>query len=320
MKKRLLALFLLCTLVTAGCGRETVPASQGEEPLPSSSQGEALREETAPPSAQEPDQEPPAQPADALPETGELHPYLQELVDKVVDQIAVPGMSDYEKAKAAFDYMIENTYLDEPIGLELWRVHGGGEEPISYLEQRALSPLRFGVGMCEDYAAALTLILRGMGLQAQYVPGLTYSVEGNLVDHAWTAVEIDGTWYHLDSQLEDNVSRHGTVRYRYFLRGDETLSASHRWGQNLLDSGLLDEEQAAQLVDGYLMPACPQDYPTPERLLFEEPPAPDLEALRQEAAEELAAYEAENGPLAPMELNTTPPVFGLEGFGPANEG
>ena len=61
-------------------------------------------------------------------------------------EIAAPGMSEYERAKAAFDYMIENTYLDEPIGLELWRIHGGGEKAILYLEQRALSPLRFGQG------------------------------------------------------------------------------------------------------------------------------------------------------------------------------
>lgn len=73
--------------------------------------------------------------------------------------------------------------------------------------------------MCEDYAAALTLLLREMGLEAAYVPGLTYSAEGNLVDHAWTLVKVDGVWYHLDSQLEDAISRRGSVGYRYFLRG-----------------------------------------------------------------------------------------------------
>lgn len=111
--------------------------------------------------------------------------------------------------------------------------------------------------MCEDYAAALTLLLRGMGLEAQYVPGLTYSAEGNLVDHAWTMVKIDGVWYHLDSQLEDNISRRGSVRYRYFLKGDATLSGSHRWGQNLIASGLLTPEQNAEIAESYLPPCLP---------------------------------------------------------------
>lgn len=249
-----------------------------------------------------------------------LHPYIQSLLDGITAEIAAPGMSEYERAKAAFDYMIENTYLDEPIGLELWRIHGGGEEAIPYLEQRALSPLRFGVGMCEDYAAALTLLLRAMGLEAEYVPGLTYSAEGHLVDHAWTVVKIDGVWYHLDSQLEDNISRNGWIRYRYFLKGDATLSASHRWGQNLIDSGLLTPEQNAQIAAHYLTPACPQDYASPERQALLDTAPPDLEALRLEAEREVSAWEAANGPLPEMALNTTPPVFGLDGYGPADEG
>lgn len=135
-------------------------------------------------------------------------------------------MSEFEKSKAAFDYMLLHTDIGEPVLSDLWRIHGGREEAIPFLEQRALSPLRFGIGMCEDYAAALTLLLREMGLQALYVPGLTYSAEGHLVDHAWTMVQIDGIWYHLDSQLEDSISRHGMIRYKYFLRGDATLSSS----------------------------------------------------------------------------------------------
>ncbi|WP_195282401.1 transglutaminase domain-containing protein [Harryflintia acetispora] len=254
------------------------------------------------------------------PEDETANPYIGELIRNTADKLVRPGMTEYERAKAAFDYMIENTVLDDPVGQDLWRVHGGGEEPIPFVEQRALSPLRFGVGMCEDYAAALTMLLRGLGLEAEYVPGLTYSLEGHLVDHAWTMVRIDGVWYHLDCQLEDNISRHGTVRYRYFLKSDATLSASHLWGQRLISSGLLTREQNAELAAHYLAPDCPKDYATPEPHPLKEGVAPDLKALREQVREEIAAYEAENGPLPPMELNTTPPVFGLNGFGPADEG
>ena len=246
--------------------------------------------------------------------------YINGLILKIVQQISFPEMNEYERTKAAFDYMITHVSMGEPIGQQLWRIHASEDAPIPFVEQRALSPLRFGVGMCEDYAAALTLLLRGMGLSAEYVPGLTYSAEGHLVDHAWTMVQIDGTWYHLDCQLEDNISRHGSVRYKYFLRGDATLSGSHRWGQNLMDSRLLTEEQNQEIMENFLLPAAPQDYPTPERLVIEETPAPNLDALQKEADAELAVWAAENGPLPEMELNTIPPVFGLTGYGPADEG
>lgn len=323
MYKRPLAVLLAaailggCSLSPGGEEQNAPPPAPPSAAAPSSLPGEE-------PPRQPPSPEPAAPAGDPLPPVWdtaeEVHPYLRQLVEERAARLLTPGMTDYEKAKAAFDSMIEETSMGDPIGPELWRVHGGGEEPVSFLEQRALSPLRFGVGMCEDYAAALTLLLRGMGLNAQYVPGLTFSAEGHLVDHAWTVVELDGTWYHLDCQLEDNISRRGTVRYRYFLRGDATLSASHRWGQNLIDSRLLTPEQAAEVAESWLAPACPQDYPAPPRYTFEEPPPPDLAALTAEAAEELAGWEAENGPLPPMTLNDVPPVFGLEGYGPPNEG
>lgn len=317
-KKQLLALVLAVLL--AGCSLPAGPEPPDTQPPPPPSQTEPEPVPQAPDTQPEEPEQPEAPLSPQWDAEGEPHPYLKQLAEETAAALMTPGMSEYDRAKAAFDYMIRNTSMAEPIGLELWRVHGGGEEPVSFVEQRALSPLRFRVGMCEDYAAALTLLLRAMGLRAQYVPGLTYSAEGNLVDHAWTMVEIDGTWYHLDCQLEDNISRRGTVRYKYFLRGDGTLSVSHRWGQNLIDSGLLTPEQNREIEENWLAPACPNDYPAPPRSVFEEPTPPALALLAQEAEREIAAWEAQNGPLSPMTLNTVPPVFGLEGFGPADEG
>ena len=310
MVSRIAAAMLVCLMLFSGCGvadsssGATAPPAVSEPVSSSRSEVSSPVEDTG-----SPDEEAPAEPA-----------YLDQLVAQTVAKFATPDMSEYEKAKAAFDYMIENTILDEPLGLELWRVHGGGDTPIPFLEQRALSPLRFGVGMCEDYAAAFTMLLRGMGLEAQYVPGLTYSAEGHWVDHAWVIAKIDGVWYHLDCQLEDNISRHGAIRYRYFMKSDATMAGSHRWGQNLIDSGFLTTEQNAELAQNYLYEPCPQDYPTPPRHTLEETIMPDIAAIQAEAAAEMAAYEQANGPLAPMELNRIPPVFGLDGYGPSDEG
>lgn len=248
------------------------------------------------------------------------NPYINQVILEIAEKITTPEMNEYEKAKTAFDYMIENTVLDEPMGLDLWRVHSDNDARPPFVENRSLSALRFGVGMCEDYAAAFTMLLRGVGLEAEYIPGLTYSAQGNLVDHAWVVAKIDGVWYHLDCQLEDNISRHGAIRYRYFMKSDETMSASHRWGQNLIASGLLTSAQNAEIAQRFLCEPCPRDYPAPARRAFAEAPPPDAEAIRSQIEQEFAAYESAYGTLAPMELNIIPPVFGLEGFGPPDEG
>ena len=258
----------------------------------------------------------------SIAETGNptgVHPYLQSRLQEIADGIYYPGMSEYERTKAAFDYVLENMTRGESIGREMWRIHGGGDSPIPYLEQRALSPLQFGVGMCEDYAAALTLLLRELGLEAEYVPGLLYTVEGELADHAWTVVKIDGTWYHLDSHLEDYISRGRTVRYRYFLHGDATFSLTHVWGQRLMDRGLLTPEQNQEIREHYIPETCPRDYPSvPQPQALHEAPAPDIASLTAQIEKEFSAYEQANGTLPPMELDIIPPVFGLEGYGPAD--
>lgn len=307
----ILAALLFCHLSFGGCGGAVSP------PPPSAGAPCASIRTGAQPPAEGP---PPPQTGGGRAEETDGTSYLDQLIEQSLADFSVPGMSESQRAKAAFDYMIEHTSPGEPIGPALWRTQAAGEERLPFLEQRALSPLRFGVGMCEDYAAALTLLLRGLGLEAEYVPGLTYSAEGHLVDHAWTVAKIDGIWYHLDCQLEDHISRHGFIRYRYFMKGDATMAGSHRWGPNLIESGLLTPEQNAEIAQRFPAPACPLDYPTPERHPLAGPAAPDIAGIMAEAEAELAVYEAAHGPLPPMELDVIPPVFGLAGYGPPDEG
>lgn len=320
--KKMVAI-LLITALAVGCSDRGGPASSAYTADPSIVASAPQSQETPTVSAQ-PGEDGESQTTQNTPQK-EPYPtpnaYLTQLVEQAAAAFLTEDMSEYERTKAAFDYMLENTAINEPVGQELWRLHSNAEQAIPFVEQRAISPLRFGIGMCEDYAAAMTMLLRGLGLQAEYVPGLTYSLEGNLVDHAWTLVCIDGVWYHLDSQLEDNISaRRGMVRYRYFLKSDATLLSSHLWGERLIDSGLLSSAQNAELAAGYIAPECPQDYPTPEPYRLSNTQTPDLNELKAQVRQEMNSYQAEHGALPPMQLNTIPPVFGLQGYGPADEG
>lgn len=308
-RRGLFAVLICLSLIFSACGNGEDVAPPVRKPAVSSS--EAQTKIRAPEPSPAPEQETKA-PSE--------NPYLNRLIADTTAKFAAPDMTEYEKAKAAFDYMIVNTVLDEPIGLDLWRIHEGGETPLSFVENRSLSVLQYGVGMCEDYAAAFTMLLRGLGLEAEYVPGLTYSLEGQLVDHAWVVAKVDGVWYHLDCQLEDNISRHRAIRYRYFMKSDETMAGSHRWGQNLIDAALLTPKQNAEIAADFLPPHCPRDYPSPARQSFDEAPAPDIPAFTAQAAAEVAAAKRENDALPEPDLNTTPPVFGTGGYGPPDEG
>ena len=269
---------------------------------------------TASPVLQE--REPEKVPAETESEQHAAPSYIDSVVAQIVSQLIEPGMSEFDMAKAAFDYIIETTTMSEPLGLDLWRIRGPGDTKPSFVENRALSVLLFGVGMCEDYSAALAMLLRGMGLRAEYIPGLTFAADGSgFVNHAWTMVEIDGYWYHLDSQLEANITRQGRIRYRYFLRGDETMLASHRWGQNLIDSGLLTAAQNEEIARYFIPPPAPRDFPEPPPPhSFTAAPIPSIASIEAAIEAEFREFEYKYGPLEPLDLNIIPPVFALEGF------
>ena len=305
---QMLAVVLTAALLLSGCSART-----GGEPAPpaASQPAEPAREPAADPA-------PEPSPADMEPQQEAGSPYIEQVAEEIAAGLIFPDISEFEKAKAAFDYIIEKVTLDDPIGLDLWRVRENNYTLPSFVVNRSLSVLLHDVGMCEDYAAALTILLRGMGLEAEYVPGLTYAADGSgFVNHAWTVAKIDGVWYHLDSQLEQNVSRQGTIRYRFFMKSDTAFSASHLWGQRLIDSGRLTQAQNEELARDFLYEPCPQDYPTQPPRRFTSPPKPDMAALKAAAEAEIHRYEAENGPLPELELNIIPPVFALIGYPPS---
>ena len=244
--------------------------------------------------------------------------YVDWLVQQTLAEIQHPGMTEYEKAKAAYDYILDNIMCEYEICPELWRIYQEDRNtPIPYLENRALTVLRYHVGMCEDQAAALVLLLRGMGLEAEYLPGFYLLWTGEeAMDHAWAQVKVDGIWYHIDPEREMYKARRGDLRYRFFLKGDEEMRLKYLWGENSLDSGRLTASQREEVRRSWMGKPCPQNYPVPPKARTCARTRLDLARLKREAAAEIAAWEAEHGALAPIQLNLEPPVFGFEGYGP----
>lgn len=234
--------------------------------------------------------------------------YIAEAADGVLEKILSPGMQESEQVQAAYRWVIENTFFTEPLGQDIWRYRGDAQQQPGYVENRALSPLLFGAGFCEDYASALAVLLRRMGIEAQYVAGLTISVNGDFVDHAWTAAKVNGQWYHLDSQLEQNVLHGGKLTYRYFLKNDAYMLADHRWGENLCAYyGNPKNEAQEEILSLWTPPPCTAAFQTPAAETVSPPKMPDRAALERELLEERSAYIRCHGPLSPLTLELSPP-------------
>lgn len=245
-------------------------------------------------------------PADDLPTVRE---YIRQVVKEHVSKIEKPDMTEYEKVKAAFDYILEIGFYEDAPALDVWRWRTAADEAPTREEMRGLNMLLFGADTCEGYAAALNMLLGEMGVETRYMTGLTYLAQGGLGYHSWSQVKLDGVWYHIDPDLEDAISKNGTVIYKYFLKSDEVMRKTHYWGQRLIDMDRLADEQEAEIAAYYLGEDCPRDYPTPSKNYIPVTEDPDIYAIRTNLRAELSAYEELYGELEYMDLGAEPPVF-----------
>lgn len=212
--------------------------------------------------------------------------------------------------RTLYTYLVSNVWFADPVGLDAWRyLTAQDEKAISYLENRALSPLLFHIGSCEDFAAAMVMLLRAAGFEAEYVAGYTLSVGQVYVDHAWAVVQLDGQWYHLDPQLEQNVTRKNELTYRFYLKSDADYSIDHRWGENLIALWpTMPEHEKAAIHEHYTPPACPESYvPAPASVQVALPLRPNAADVERQ----LAALKKESGKgeLAPIWLDVEPPIL-----------
>ncbi len=213
--------------------------------------------------------------------------YVSTVADTVLAEIITEGMSDIEKLRAVYDYIITNTYFTAPIGTELWQYRSSSQNPPTYVETRALSPMLFGLGTCEDYASAFVVLARKLGFESEYVFGLTVSLEGDYIDHAWAVVKVDDEWYHVDPQLEDDVIRNDIIKNRYFMRSDAVMIADHRWGENLISYwGELDAETIDYIRSSLTPPACTGN-------IAPNAPTQFIKSARNDKAQLVAEIEAE---------------------------
>lgn len=112
-------------------------------------------------------------------------------------------MPDYDKVKAAYDYVCRHVKYD--------RVHR--KNPYYFMRSTAYAALVQENATCQGYCVALYRLLRQAGINVRIVTG---SVTGKNAEqlHAWNIVELDGKYYHLDATWDAQQEQ-----YSYFLKG-----------------------------------------------------------------------------------------------------
>lgn len=117
--------------------------------------------------------------------------FQDKQVDIITDLIVknCEGMSDYEKIRYVYDYIILHSEYK--------------------LKDGAYNNLIRGVSCCNGYAEAFLCIMEKMGIECQYTVGSS---------HAWNTVKLDGSWYNIDCTWGDEGG--DQIDYTYFLKSN----------------------------------------------------------------------------------------------------
>lgn len=119
-----------------------------------------------------------------------------EYVDKETDKIALliqKNWTDLQKIAWINDYICDNYNYD---------LKTQNHSIYQFLKTRS--------GVCDAYAALFTILCEKAGVNVSYC----YSDD---IQHIWNMVEVDGSWYHVDTTWNDDYND----RYEFFMLSDD---------------------------------------------------------------------------------------------------
>lgn len=151
---------------------------------------------------------------------------LDQMADAVLAQIVTEDMTTYQKVKACYDYLIENTSYQQSITF-LSPYHPYVSDWDYLITLWAKQALSTGTGVCNDYASAFLVLTRRIGLQTYLVEGLTSKAGGGWTGHAWNVISVGGTDYVFDAQVEDNIAKGGAIQYYRFGKTYDQVSQNY---------------------------------------------------------------------------------------------
>ena len=121
--------------------------------------------------------------------------YIDNKVREVV-KIANTFQSDYDKAKAVYEYLIDNYNYD-------WSLSNINEYEL----------FKSGKGVCSAFSLAYKDILQELNIPCEVVISKEMA-------HQWNIIQLDGEWYNVDVAWGDMYSTNSSDRYSCFVKSD----------------------------------------------------------------------------------------------------
>ena len=146
----------------------------------------------------------------------ECEEQINNIKEKILKEIK--GMNDIEKMRYIHDYLVDTIEYDQTFVKDnIYNIYGA---------------LISKTCVCEGYAKALQYLLNEAEIENIIITGTATNNDGKTENHAWNYVNINEKWYAIDTTWDDPIIIGGgkltnTIRYRYFLKGSNTMNKNH---------------------------------------------------------------------------------------------
>ena len=132
-----------------------------------------------------------------------------KMASDVLNEIITDDMSDYDKEKTVYDWLVKNIGQDKGL---LTVIPSSGKD-----SDNPYGVLKYHDAVCVGYATTFRLFMQMMDIDCMVV----HNTE---MYHTWNLVKLDGKWYHTDVYSDAE-----TGNYANFNMNDDIASAGHDW-------------------------------------------------------------------------------------------
>lgn len=153
--------------------------------------------------------------------------YTKEDVERYETQIEqaknailakVQGQNEYQKIKTIHNYLIDSIeYQEDLTQSNIYDIYG------ALVKRRCV---------CEGYAKTFQYLMNEIGIENTIVIGTGTNSRNQTENHAWNYLKLNGQWYAVDVTWDDPIITGGgsltnKSRYKYFLKGANTMNQNH---------------------------------------------------------------------------------------------
>lgn len=156
--------------------------------------------------------------ADGITSKSQIESYEAQIEQVKNEVVSSLSGSTYDKIKQIHDFLVDNISYDQTISKSnIYNLYG------ALVNKECV---------CEGYSKAFKYLASEAGIDCVIVVGTGTNSSGATENHSWNYVAINGNWYAVDATWDDPIVQGGgtlpsSYKYKYFLKGSNTMSADH---------------------------------------------------------------------------------------------